>query len=71
MSHKTARIVVNGKAQQLTQPSSVADLLVALGWKSTQVVVERNGYVVPRSDVGLVMLEEGDQVEIILPVAGG
>jgi len=71
MSDKTAKIIVNGKAQQVKQPCSVGDLLAGLAWKPTQVVVERNGRVVLRSEVGLVMLEEGDQVEIILPVAGG
>jgi thiamine biosynthesis protein ThiS len=71
MSTKTASIVVNGKRQQIALPCSVGDLLAVLGWKPTQVVVERNGEVVVRSTVGAVMLGEGDQVEIILPVAGG
>lgn len=66
-----ARIVVNGEERRIRLPFTVADLLKELGWKPTQVVVERNGEVLPREKVGGVRLEEGDRLEIILPVAGG
>jgi thiamine biosynthesis protein ThiS len=71
MSENKNRIVLNGKTHELSLPCSVEGLLRQLGWKRTQVVVERNGMVVPRSEVGCVMLESEDKVEIILPVAGG
>jgi len=71
MNEKKAKIVLNGAPHEVNQPCSVLDLLAELGWKPTQVVVEHNGSVVRRSEAGLVSLKEGDQVEIILPVAGG
>lgn len=71
MSEKKATIILNGATREVNQPCSVQDLLVELGWKPTQVVVEHNGSVVRRSEAASVSLREGDQVEIILPVAGG
>jgi len=71
MSDSTAMIVLNGQPRQVKQPCSVAELLAELGWKPTQVVVERNGNVLPRAEAGATALKDGDQLEIILPVAGG
>lgn len=71
MNKTTLRITLNGKPHTVNQPASVADLLAELGWKPTQVVVELNGRVLPRSETGQVFINEGDQLEIILPVAGG
>ena len=41
------------------------------GWRPTQVVVEYNGHVLPRSDLVNAELQDGDRLEIIVPVAGG
>ena len=70
-AEKAVNIVVNGEARRLSSSLSVADLLRDFGWKPTQVVVERNGEVLSREKVGGIRLEEGDRLEIILPVAGG
>ncbi len=70
-AQKEVGIVVNGEIRRFSSSLSVTDLLRELGWKPTQVVVERNGEVLPREKVGGVRLEEGDRLEIILPVAGG
>lgn len=66
-----AGIVVNGEERRIRLPFTVADLLKELGWKPTQVVVELNGKVLPRAEVSGVRLQDGDKLEIILPVAGG
>jgi thiamine biosynthesis protein ThiS len=71
MSPEQATIVANGKRQAVKLPCSVADFVQGCGWKGTQVVVEHNGIVVSREKLGRVMLSEGDQLEIIVPVAGG
>jgi thiamine biosynthesis protein ThiS len=71
MGTETARIIANGQDRKVKQPYSVADLLQELEWKPTQVVVEYNGRVLPRTDVVTTWLCDGDQLEIILPVAGG
>jgi thiamine biosynthesis protein ThiS len=51
--------------------SSLLDFLAICGWKATQVVVECNGSIVPREQLGQVQLKEGDELEVIVPVAGG
>ncbi|MBM3858906.1 MAG: sulfur carrier protein ThiS [Verrucomicrobia bacterium] len=71
MTEAPATIMLNGKSRKIKQPCSATELLSELGWKPTQVVIEHNGQVIPRSETGAIMLREGDQVEIILPVAGG
>jgi thiamine biosynthesis protein ThiS len=71
MSVETAQIVVNGQQREIKLPCMLTGLLAEAGWKPTQVVVEHNGRVVPRSEAGSVSLSDGDQLEIILPVAGG
>ena len=64
-------IIANGKQERLDSSCSVADFIVAHGWKPTQIVVERNGSVLRRDQIQTVMLTNGDKLEIIVPVAGG
>lgn len=64
-------ISANGKQEQIQLPCSVAEFLASRGWKTSQVVVERNGRVLGREELGSVMLGNGDQLEVIVPVAGG
>jgi sulfur carrier protein len=68
--HK-ASILVNGQRRTVDLPLTVVDLLDEMGFKSTQVVVERNGEVVPRSKLPDASLANGDRLEFIVPVAGG
>jgi thiamine biosynthesis protein ThiS len=71
MSEKRTKVVLNGAVKEIQHPCSGLELLAMLGWKPTQVVMEHNGRVLPRSELGSVFLNENDIVEIILPVAGG
>jgi thiamine biosynthesis protein ThiS len=71
MKPEPITVVANGKPEQIQPPCSVTDFIVAHGWKATQVVVERNGRVLGRDELGRVMLGSGDQLEVIVPVAGG
>ena len=50
---------------------SVAGLVAELGFNPKKVAVERNLEIVPRSTHGDVMIEEGDQLEIVHCVGGG
>ncbi len=65
------RIIANGEERWIRKPCSVAGFLETCGWKATQVVVERNGRVLERSELGVTQLEADDRLEIIVPVAGG
>ena len=71
MKSGEARIQVNGNSQVVRLPCSVAQLLHQAGLKTTQVVVEYNGSVLPKTSLTERYLEEGDRLEVIVPVAGG
>jgi len=64
-------IQANGKQEQIQLPCSVARFVTGHGWKTTQVVVEYNGRVLARDEMSWVALQNGDQLEVLVPVAGG
>jgi len=68
---ETASITVNGQHRRVPQGISVADLALELGLEPTRVAVERNLEIVPRSTLGQVMVEDGDDYEIVTFVGGG
>jgi sulfur carrier protein len=71
MASNSVTIRANGDARVIDDGSSLLDFLAICGWKATQVVVECNGSIVPREQLGQVQLKEGDELEVIVPVAGG
>jgi sulfur carrier protein len=71
MKSAEASITINGRAQLIRLPCTAAQVLDEAGLKPTQVVVERNGSVLPRLLLTETFLEDGDRLEVILPVAGG
>jgi thiamine biosynthesis protein ThiS len=64
-------IRANGQDKRIKLPCSLLEFLASCGWKPAQVVVEYNGSVIPRGQLADVQLKSGDQLEIIIPVAGG
>lgn len=64
-------ITLNGEAKTLPEPVSVTALLESLEVKPTQVAVEVNRAIVPRSAHESTQLAEGDIVEIVKFIGGG
>ena len=64
-------LTINGEAQAMTGPLSVAGLLSALGLDARKVALERNLEIVPRSAYEQIMLAEGDKLEIVHFIGGG
>ena len=64
-------IMVNGRKQNLDAPLTVTGLLHMLGIAPRLVIVERNLTIVPRSEMEIEALQEGDTIEIIRFVGGG
>ena len=64
-------IMVNGQKELICLPCTVTQMLDKAGLKATQVVVERNGNVLSRAMLAQILLNEGDRLEVIVPVAGG
>lgn len=67
----TISIRVNGGHRRIRDGMTIADLALELGLEPTKVAVERNLEIVPRSTLGDVVIEDGDDFEIVTFVGGG
>ena len=70
-SDGTIMIRVNGEHRRVTAEISFADLANELGLDPARVAVERNLEIVPRSTLAQVLVEDGDEIEIVTFVGGG
>ncbi|WP_174287413.1 sulfur carrier protein ThiS [Sphingomonas bacterium] len=70
-SDGTVSIIVNGDHKRVAAGLSIAELVTELGLVPEKVAVERNMEVVPRSTLAQVMVEDGDDFEIVHFVGGG
>lgn len=64
-------ITLNGEPRHVAAGQTIADLVLALGFKVEKVAVERNRAIVPRSTLADVVLMDGDELEIVHFVGGG
>ncbi len=67
----TLSIRVNGEHRRVRAGLTLADLALELGLEPAKVAVERNLEVVPRSTLGEVCVQDGDELEIVTFVGGG
>jgi len=67
----TISITVNGDHKRVAAGLTLAELATELGLVPEKVAVERNLEVVPRSTLGEVRVEDGDDLEIVHFVGGG
>jgi len=67
----TLSIRVNGEHRRVRAGLSLSELALELGLEPTKVAVERNLEIVPRSTLGQVRVEDGDEFEIVTFVGGG
>lgn len=65
------QILLNGQTLDLQAPASLADLLELQGYAQRRVAVEVNRSIVPKSQHGQHILNEGDKVEIVHALGGG
>lgn len=71
MEEKTISISVNGQHRRVREGISIADLALELGLEPVKVAVERNLEIVPRSTLAHVIIQDGDDFEIVTFVGGG
>jgi thiamine biosynthesis protein ThiS len=69
--HPGIQVSVNGEAVQVPAGSSLGDLLRTLELDRARVAVEHNRRVVPRAEHAGLILNHGDQLEIVTFVGGG
>jgi thiazole synthase len=67
----TITITVNGEHRRVNGGMTLAGLANELGLVPEKVAVERNLEVVPRSTLADVLVEDGDEIEIVTFVGGG
>ena len=64
-------IRVNGEHRRVPGGLSIAQMLSGIGIDPAKVAIERNLEIVPRSSLGEVRVEDGDDFEIVHFVGGG
>jgi thiazole synthase len=67
----TLSIHINGEHRRVRAGITLAELASELGFVPEKVAVERNLEVVPRSTLAQVLVEDGDELEIVHFVGGG
>jgi sulfur carrier protein len=65
------RILINGRARDVREGATIAELLEEIGTPPIGIAVAHNEAVVRRAAFDDARLETGDRVEIIKAVAGG
>lgn len=70
-SRATLVITVNGEPRTIAAGATVASLLATMAVAGKRFAVERNGSVVPRSQVAQTPLADGDRLEVVIAVGGG
>jgi thiazole synthase len=68
---ETIAIRVNGEARRVAGGMSVAQMVSSLALDPAKVAVERNREIIPRSLLAKVLVEAGDEYEIVHFVGGG
>ena len=64
-------LTINGRSRELESPTNLIDFLRASGVNLQFVAVAHNGEVVEREMFPKIILNEGDEVEVVRPVGGG
>lgn len=67
----TARIVVDGLPEEVSDGVTVLDVLRRRGEPTTHIIVEINGSFVHPDAYGNTRLRQGDRMEVVYPAFGG
>lgn len=65
------QIMLNGEAMQIPEGWTVLELVQKISDDPRGIAIERNLEIVPKSLHGNVVLQEGDQLEVVQFVGGG
>ena len=67
----TLSLRINGEHRRVPEGMTLAELVNSIGLDPLRVAVERNLEIVPRSTLGTLCVEDGDDYEIVHFVGGG
>ena len=65
------QIFLNGESQDVAEGTTVEALVLSMTDDPRGIAIERNLEIVPKSEHGQTMLEEGDRLEVVQFVGGG
>lgn len=68
---EVSMIQLNGKEVELEKPITLDKLVVQQGYVMTQIAVEKNGEIIPKSTYGEEVVRDGDVIEVVTFVGGG
>ena len=71
MEKKHLQLVINGKEQQFDDVQNIDDLLMKLGYEKDSVAIACDGSFVSRSRYSEFQLQNGKELEILVPMQGG
>ena len=67
----SAGVTINGERRRVASCTSLAELIAEIGLDPLRVAGERNLAIVPRSTFDTLIVEDGDDYEIVHFVGGG
>ena len=65
------KLTINGEIQEVPAEQTIEQITTQLDYDGQAVAVALNGDFVPRSQYAQTRPNEGDEVEIVAPIAGG
>lgn len=68
---KMITITLNGESKTFDDSLKVAELLEILNLQGKRVALELNGAIVPKSQHGETLIQNGDVLELVVAVGGG
>jgi thiamine biosynthesis protein ThiS len=67
----SAGVTINGERRRVMAGTTLTELIAEIGLDPLRVAVERNLEIIPRSTFGKLIVEDGDDYEIVHFVGGG
>ncbi len=64
-------LMVNGRAEPLPQPATLAGMVAALQLNNQRLAIEHNGQIIPRSMWAQTPVADADCIEIVKAIGGG
>lgn len=64
-------VLINGTSKEIKIGTTISQLVSQLNITDKKIALEANGEIIPRSQFGFRILEDGDQIEIVTAVGGG
>ncbi|MEM1087362.1 MAG: sulfur carrier protein ThiS [Pseudomonadota bacterium] len=65
------QIVLNGEVREVEAGMTLSTLVETLGSDPRGIAIERNLEIVPKSEHGSTILQDGDRLEVVQFVGGG